>query len=103
MIKYVITFKCTVQSIHSGFIFTTLIEIAANNNEHKNILYIFKNATCCPVKNLSSQLTHIETHRKLILRTLSYLTVNSQDDSHCEVALGFPFYNSHSELAVSYL
>ena len=24
---------------------------------------------------------HIETHGKLILRTLSYLTVNSQDDS----------------------
>ena len=24
---------------------------------------------------------HIETHRKLILRTLTYLTMNSQDDS----------------------
>ena len=29
---------------------------------------------------------HIETHGKLILRTLSYLTVNSQDDSLCELA-----------------
>ena len=35
---------------------------------------------------------HIETHGKLILRTLSYLTVNShaQDDSHCELAVSFP-------------
>ena len=32
---------------------------------------------------------HIETHGKLIL-TLSYLTMNSQDDSHCEVAVSFP-------------
>ena len=32
---------------------------------------------------------HIETHRKLILRTLSYLTVNSQDNSHCELAVSF--------------
>ena len=29
---------------------------------------------------------HIETHGGLILRTLSYLTVNSQDDSHCELS-----------------
>ena len=34
--------------------------------------------------------THIETHSGLILRTLSYLTVNSQDYSHCEVAVNFP-------------
>ena len=33
---------------------------------------------------------HIETHGGLILRTLSYLTVNSQDDSHCELAVSFP-------------
>ena len=33
---------------------------------------------------------HIGTHGKLILRTLGYLTVNSQDDSHCELAVGFP-------------
>ena len=32
---------------------------------------------------------HIETHGKIILRTLSYLTVNSQDDSHCELAFSF--------------
>ena len=30
---------------------------------------------------------YIETHGKSILRTLSYLTVNSQDDSHCELAV----------------
>ena len=28
---------------------------------------------------------HIETHGKLILRTLRYLTMSSQDDSHCEI------------------
>ena len=33
---------------------------------------------------------HIETHSGLILRTLSDLTVNSQDDSHCELAVSFP-------------
>ena len=33
---------------------------------------------------------HIETHSGLILRTLSYLTMNSQDDSHCELAVSFP-------------
>ena len=33
---------------------------------------------------------HFETHRKLILRIFSYLTVNSQDDSHCELAVSFP-------------
>ena len=32
---------------------------------------------------------HIETHLKLILRIVSYLTVNSQDDSHCELAVSF--------------
>ena len=31
-----------------------------------------------PVKKCSSQEAYIETHRKLILRTLRYLTVNSQ-------------------------
>ena len=30
---------------------------------------------------------HIETHGKLILRTLSYLTVNSQDELNCELAV----------------
>ena len=30
---------------------------------------------------------HIETHGGLILRTLSHLTVNSQDDSHCELSV----------------
>ena len=30
---------------------------------------------------------HIETHGKLILRTLNYLTENSQDDSHYELAV----------------
>ena len=38
----------------------------------------------------NSQGAHIESHGKLILRTLSYLTVNSQDDSHCELAVSFP-------------
>ena len=47
---------------------------------------------------------HTKTHGKLILRTLSYLTVNSQDDSHCELAVSFLWvYNSHGELAVNYL
>ena len=32
---------------------------------------------------------HIETHGKLILRTLSYLTVNSQDGSHYKLAESF--------------
>ena len=32
---------------------------------------------------------HIETQGGLILRTLSYLTVNSQDDSQCEIAVSF--------------
>ena len=31
--------------------------------------------------------THIETYGKLILRTHSYFTVNSQDDSQCELAV----------------
>ena len=30
---------------------------------------------------------HIETQGKLILRTLSYLTVNSQDGCHCELSV----------------
>ena len=34
--------------------------------------------------------SHIEKHGKLILTTLSYLTVNSQDDSHCELDVSFP-------------
>ena len=33
--------------------------------------------------------THIETHRKVILRTLRYLTLNSQDDLHCDLAASF--------------
>ena len=33
---------------------------------------------------------HIKNHGKLILRTLSYLTVKSKDDSHFELALSFP-------------
>ena len=33
---------------------------------------------------------HIETHGWLILRTLSYLTVNSQDNSHCQIAVSIP-------------
>ena len=32
---------------------------------------------------------HIETHGKLILRTLNYPTVNSQDDSHCELPVSY--------------
>ena len=32
----------------------------------------------------------IETHENLILRTLSYLTVNSQDDLYCQLAVNFP-------------
>ena len=32
---------------------------------------------------------HIETHGGLILRTISKLTVNSQDDSHCELVVSF--------------
>ena len=31
----------------------------------------------------------IETHCGLILRTLSKLTVNSQDDSQCELAVSY--------------
>ena len=45
---------------------------------------------------------HIETPGGLILRTLSYLTVNSQDDSHCELTVSFPrVCNSHSELTAT--
>ena len=33
---------------------------------------------------------HIDTQRKPILRTFSYLIVNSQDDSYCELAMSFP-------------
>ena len=33
---------------------------------------------------------HIGSHGKLILRTLSYLTMNSHDDSHCHLAVSFP-------------
>ena len=33
---------------------------------------------------------YLETHGGFISRTLSYLTVNSQDDSHCELAVSFP-------------
>ena len=33
----------------------------------------------------SSLGAHIETHGGLILRTLYYLTVNSEDDSHCQL------------------
>ena len=47
--------------------------------------------------------THFETNRKLILKTLSYLTVNSQDYSHCDLAVSFLVVcNSHHELGVSY-
>ena len=65
------------------------------NTESDNfILSLDLVQTVFPVKNLSSQLTHQELTLKLngglILRTLSYLTVNSQDDSHCELALSFP-------------
>ena len=46
---------------------------------------------------------HIETHGELILRTLTFLKVNSQDDSQCELAVSFPLVcNSDGELAVSY-
>ena len=38
----------------------------------------------------NSQGAHIETHDGLILRTLSYLTVNSKDDSNCELVVSFP-------------
>ena len=45
-----------------------------------------------------------ETRGGLILSTLSYVTVNSQDDSHSELAVSFPLIcNSNGELAVSYL
>ena len=49
---------------------------------------------------------HIETHSGLILRTLSYLTMNSQDDSHCEIAVSYwiiplrPPYSGGRELTV---
>ena len=33
---------------------------------------------------------HIETRGRIILRTLRKLTVNSQDDSYCELAASFP-------------
>ena len=33
---------------------------------------------------------HIETHGKFILRTLGYLSVNSQDDSRGELPVSFP-------------
>ena len=32
---------------------------------------------------------HIETHGGLLLRTLGYLKVNSQHDSHCELAVSY--------------
>ena len=55
----------------------------------------------------NSQEAHIKTHSGLILRSLSYLTVNSQYDSHCELAVSMlwafrEFCNSHRGLAVSY-
>ena len=40
-------------------------------------------------RTANSLVAHIETHGGLILRTLSYLTVNSQDDSHCELPVDF--------------
>ena len=47
---------------------------------------------------------HTKTHGKLILRTLRYLTVNSQDDPYCDLAVSFLCVcNSHGELAVSYI
>ena len=47
---------------------------------------------------------NIETHGGLILRTLNYLTDNSQDDSHCELSVSFPgVCNSDCVLAVSHL
>ena len=56
-----------------------------------------------PVKNLSPQLSHWELTLQLILRALSYLTVNSQDDSHCELAVSLLWVcSSYCELAVSY-
>ena len=35
----------------------------------------------------NSLAAHIETHGGLILETLSYLTVNSHDDYHCELSM----------------
>ena len=52
----------------------------------------------------NSQEAYIEIHGGLILRTLGYLTLNSQDDSYCEIAVSFlGDCNSHRELAVRYL
>ena len=49
--------------------------------------------------------THIETHGKLILRTLSCLTMKSLDDSRCELAmhkLSMSLQLTQGEHAVSY-
>ena len=57
-----------------------------------------------PLKYLSWQLTYWELTMKLTgMRTLSYLLVNSKDDSHCGLAVRFPWViTSHGERAVSY-
>ena len=58
-----------------------------------------------PVKHLSSQLTHSKlslNSRQAHLRTLILLTANSQDDSHCKLAVSYLWVcNSHHELVVS--
>ena len=41
---------------------------------------------------------HIETRVKLLLRTLSYISVNSQVEPHCELSVSLQL----TELAVSY-
>ena len=51
---------------------------------------------------------HIETHGQLILRTLNYPTMNSQDDSHCELSVCELFVRSswwahHAVVSVSSL
>ena len=63
------------------------------NNKPVNALGFFRSEDFELSANLLA--VHIETHGKLILKT--------QVDSHCELAVGFPWVCiSHGELAVSY-
>ena len=63
-----------------------------DGNKLRRVTYFLNNkgALAVPIGLTANSLgTYIETHGKPILRTLSYLTVNSQDDSHCELAVSF--------------
>ena len=72
----------------------------------KSIYYLVKlyheiHETCHSIPSEEFEITanslgaHIESHSGLMLRTLSYLTVNSQDDSHCELSVSLQLTHSH--------